>query len=668
MNSLNLSNDISVAIATLPPDRALCYLIEKAVKNLEIDSVNILTQHEKSNQMAAYVVCNQETEISRFKSTEFFLQECFKYYLGYHEASQIPSLTLSELEISHSEYRFYGCPLVYVGKPVAMCVLAQKRIAGEMSPEIKQRIEGLIPIMGILFENLRLENEVLHKNSRLSALYEISQQTESAIDFRNVYSALSKVAQSFISFDAYQIYLISADGDALEAKSNTSNTEAFPRAIPLDEGPIWQAVKKCQPQLAYIGEFNSVLILPMEVSGKVVGVFVIGSRKAYAYRDEDVIGLQIIATHIASIDVMFKDLLSLKGFTERILDSMNSGVLIFDREGRVSYANTEIKLMMRMNFPELPEGWSPFSSHEKMPLELNELLTYALKNHLSLENKRLRLRLPDGCIKHIEVNAFPFRSAETGAVQGTACFIKDITQIIEMEEQLRRADKLSAIGMLAAGIAHEIRNPLTGMKMITQLLESEYEDDDERKEPLSIIQKEINRLEGIVGNLLDFAKPSKVRFVGVSVEKVLKDCHALIQNQLKNQSIRYALKCELPLPLVQGDSDQLKQVFINIMTNAIQAQKQGGFLSITIYIQNEYLLVEFKDSGMGIDYNKVNSIFNPFMTTKKEGTGLGLSMAQRIMEKHGGRIEVLSEPNEGSTFIVYLPLSFTDKKDMAHEQ
>lgn len=654
---ISVLNEISQAISHLTPDAALRFLSEKVLKVTRAACTLFLTQHEKSNQMAPFVTTYADSEHESFEQSEVFLKECFKYYIKYHETSSSITNSCVEPAISNFNYRFYAWPVILAGKPIAMLVVASFPDSEEISSETKSFIETISPFMGSLFDNQRLENEMIHKNSRLSALYEISQQTESAIDFRNVYSALSKVARSFIIFDAYQLYFLSHDGTLLEAKSNEPGSESLPKTIKIGEGPIGLAAKKCEPQLAYMGEFNSVLILPIEVSGKLIGVFAIASHKAYAYRNEDVIGLQIIASHIASIDMMFKDLLSLKGFTERILDSMHSGVLIFDKEGRVSYANPEIKLMMRMNFPDSPDGWSPITSEEKLPGELNDLMVYALKNNLTIENRKLRIKLPGATFRDLEVNAFPFRSDETGAMLGTACFIKDITQLSAMEEQLRRADKLSAIGMLAAGIAHEIRNPLTGMKMITQLLESEYDEDDlDKREPLGIIQKEINRLEGIVGNLLDFAKPGKFKIVEICLKKVLDDCHALIKNQLRKQNIAYSLECASDQARIKGDPDQIKQVFINIMTNAIQAQSNGGKLAVKIYKREDLLITEFRDSGLGIAQDKMRNIFNPFMTTKEDGTGLGLSMAQRIVEEHGGRIEVQSEVGEGSTFSVCLPL------------
>ncbi|MDD3147186.1 MAG: ATP-binding protein, partial [Candidatus Riflebacteria bacterium] len=541
-------------------------------------------------------------------------------------------------------------PVMLAGKPVALLIIFKPTGRSEFSPEQRSFLEIITPFMGSLFENFRLDNEMIHKNSRLSALYEISQQAESLIDFRNIYDALGKVARSFINFDSYLLYFLSGDGKTLEAKPDEAATGPFPRRIKLGEGPVGLAAKEMKPYLTYSQDYNSVLILPIEVSGRLIGVLAIASRKAYAYRDEDIIGLQIIATQIASIDHMFKDLINLKGFTERILESMTSGVLIFDPAGKITYANPEIKLIMARQFPE---GWSPFDDKELLPGRLNELMIDVLKTNITLENEKVKIKTT-GVSRIVEVNAFPFRN-EGGSMLGTAFFIKDVTQISALEEQLKRADKLSAIGVLAAGVAHEIRNPLTGMKMIVQLLDGEFSAEDSRREPLGIIQREIDRLESIVGNLLDFAKPSKPKAIDVAPAKVVEDCYQLIRNQLNKQGITFETHVGKDSPWITGDPDQLKQVFINIMTNAIHALFQGGRLTVNIESREDNVVIAFEDTGVGIPAERLPDIFNPFMTTKEDGTGLGLSMAQRIVEEHGGRIEVQSVYGEGSTFTVFLP-------------
>jgi PAS domain S-box-containing protein len=648
--AISLLSEIAQAISHLNSDRALLFLTESAVSVTDSAGALLLTPHEKSSVMVPLVKSFQEN-IREPQLHDTFLRDCYKTFIRLRDL--VGSGSASEHEISErfSIDRYSAWPIMLSGKPVALLIMLKPDHRSEFSDEHRSFLEIITPFMGSLLENFRLHNEMIHKNSRLSALYEISQQAESLIDFRDVYDALGKVAKSFINFDVYMLYLLSGSGKSLELRLSEGDASSFPRTIKVGEGPIGLAAKELKPYLTYTEDYNSVLLLPIEVSGKLIGIIVIASRKAYAYRDEDIIGLRIIATQIASIDHMFKDLISLRGFTERIMESMTSGVLIFDRVGKVTYANHEIRRMLGRPFPE---GWTLEDDHEKLPHRLSEVMRGVLETNITVENEKIKIRNTTPA-RIIEVNAFPFRN-EQGGMMGTVFFIKDVTQISAMEEQLKRADRLSALGVLAAGIAHEIRNPLTGMKMIVQLLESEFSEDDSRREPLGIIQKEIDRLEGIIGNLLDFARPTKPKAVEVEVEKVVDDCYLLVKNQLNKQGINFQKTTVENVPIVIGDPDQLKQVFINIMTNAIQALSPGGHLKVHIDHREEYLVIAFEDSGNGIPSDRLQDIFNPFMTTKEDGTGLGLSMAQRIVEEHGGRIEVQSSPGEGSTFYVHLPI------------
>ena len=648
--SLSLFRDISKAISNLTPDRALLYLTESAITATDSVGAMILSPHEKNNIMVPFVKSFLNTKEEPVIGDDF-LQECFNAFLRIYDDIQV----VQEYQhITYEQYPDYYAsiwPVNLSGKPQALLVMVKRNNQQTYNEEQCLFLDSITPIMGSLFENFRLNNEMIHKNSRLSALYEISQQAESVIDFRNIYDALGKVARSFIKFDSYVLYFLSNDGKQLEARNEANVSKSFPKIINIGEGPVGLAAKEMKPYLTYTQEFNSVLILPFEVSGRLTGVLTIGSQKPYAYRDEDIIGLQIIATQIASIDTMFKNLIKLKGFTERILESMNSGVLIFDPEGKITYSNQEVKIMLTHQFPE---GWDISKNSDNLPQILIDVIREVIETKVTHEDTKIRVKA-GGQIRTLSINAFPIRNETGRDVDGIACFVKDVTRITALEEQLMRADKLSAIGVLAAGIAHEIRNPLTGMKMIVQLLESDFKEDDSRREPLEIIQREIDRLEKIIGSLLDFARPSKPKVVDVAPIDIVNDCYMLIKNQLNKQQIAFEIKQTENCPLTTADPDQLKQVFINIMVNAIQAIGRNGKLTVYIEPVDERVKIAFEDTGCGIPHEKLRDIFNPFMTTKEDGTGLGLPMAQRTVEEHGGTLEVQSVLGEGSTFTIYLP-------------
>jgi len=227
--------------------------------------------------------------------------------------------------------------------------------------------------------------------------------------------------------------------------------------------------------------------------------------------------------------------------------------------------------------------------------------------------------------------------------------------ILEIEEQLRRADRLSALGELAAGMAHEIRNPLGSIRGTAEILRDGIDPSDKRHEFAGILIKEVDRLNRVVQDFLDFARPAPVERSRVDINEVLREILVLTRQQTVKSGIRAEF---LPgdLPKLPGDREQLKQAFLNLILNALQAMDTGGLLTIATARIDDEARVRFTDTGQGIPPESREKIFNPFFTTRREGTGLGLAITHRIIQGHGGRIEVESRIGEGTTFTVALPV------------
>lgn len=650
--AISLLREIAQAISHLSPDRALRFLVESAVSVTESRGAVLMTPHEKLREMVPLIENlpperNRELWETHFPTACY--NTCYKIFLEGHTLTLDPAgVRDMKAEFAAEVEHALAMPVRLAGRPMGLLFIFRGPGATAFTDEHQSFLEILTPFMGTLIENFLLHTEMIHKNSRLSALYEISQRTESLIDLRDVYDSLGEVIRAYIDFDAYALYLLSPDGETLESRSTAE--KGFPTQVKVGEGPVGKAALECKPHLTFTDQYKSVLVLPMVVSGKLVGVVAVGSQKSYAYRDEDIIGLRIITTQVASIDVLFKDLLRLRGFTQHILQSMNSGVLIFDNNGVITSSNPA---MVQILARPIPEGVSIHANADLFPPLLQKVILVGLESKLALENERIRLE-EFSPPRTLEVNAFPFRD-ESGIMLGTAFFFKDITQIIRLEDQLKRADRLSALGVLAAGVAHEIRNPLTGMKMIVQLLSADLGEGDPKREPLGIIQNEIDRLERIIVNLLDFARPSRPQLVTLHLPEIITACLLLLKNQINKAGLKLETSFPSEVPSLIGDPDQLKQVFLNILTNAIQASKNGGILAVSVEQRDGWVIAAIRDSGCGIRAELLKGIFDPFMTTKEDGTGLGLSVALRIVEEHGGRIEVESILGSGSTFSINLP-------------
>jgi signal transduction histidine kinase len=247
-----------------------------------------------------------------------------------------------------------------------------------------------------------------------------------------------------------------------------------------------------------------------------------------------------------------------------------------------------------------------------------------------------------------------------GSVLGAVVTLEDVSDIKALTDQLIRADRLAAMGELTAGVAHEVRNPLGVIRASVQLLEDAKGDTRRTGEAAEVIKQEIDRLDRVIKALLDFGRPSKPTMVRTDINEVLNDV-VLFTNRFAGQSdVRIEERLQEDLLPVRGDPDQLKQVFLNLVTNAVQAMKSGGG-TIIIETRNagEYVEVSICDDGPGISAADLPKVFDPFFTKRAEGTGLGLTIVHRIVDEHEGHIEVDSHPT-GTVFRVTLPALFDD--------
>jgi two-component system NtrC family sensor kinase len=250
-----------------------------------------------------------------------------------------------------------------------------------------------------------------------------------------------------------------------------------------------------------------------------------------------------------------------------------------------------------------------------------------------------------------------------GRVNASNKELETAYQILKQrQEQLVRSEKMAALGQLSAGIAHEIRTPLTSIKIFIQSLEKEIDLDENQKEDFRIIKKEIDRINDHVTRFLNFARPEDPLFQQVDINALLKDTLNLLMGRIKNNGIHLDISLSKDLLLVEGDPKQLNQVFLNLLLNAIEAMPKEGTLTIHSSVkmlpgsQEPFCQLLIQDTGCGIPEKDRPYLFDPFFTTKDGGTGLGLSIVYSIIQKHNGQIEVESQLGKGSSFIVLLPI------------
>jgi two-component system sensor histidine kinase HydH len=235
--------------------------------------------------------------------------------------------------------------------------------------------------------------------------------------------------------------------------------------------------------------------------------------------------------------------------------------------------------------------------------------------------------------------------------------LKEQTDILfQTDEQLRRADRLSALGELSAGMAHEIRNPLGSIKGAVEILKDDYSPDDTKYEFIQILLKETDRLNRIVQEFLGFARPKQPEFQQADINEALESVLTLTAQEARKSGISVRKRLDPAIGMRSFDSGMLKQAFLNLVLNAIQAMPKGGELTVESSVQNGMIEVKIADTGSGISEESRKKLFTPFFTTRKQGTGLGLAITYRIIEKHRGRIDVMSEPGKGAIFTVKIPI------------
>lgn len=349
------------------------------------------------------------------------------------------------------------------------------------------------------------------------------------------------------------------------------------------------------------------------------------------------------------LEVQIRKLTNLENYTGNILDSILNGVIAVDRDFKITSINKEGKSIISRSQGLIGKYvYKYFKDGD----ELKNILADAIKGDRRIEDYETHCIVNGENKTVVRIHAYPLKNI-MNVLEGMVLVVEDITHIIKLENQVRRAEKLSAIGELASGIAHEIRNPLGIIKTISQTISKDIEE-KEIKEGLEIIEQEIERANKVIQGLLDFAKPSVFKSSIQSIDKIMNEILIIINKYAEYHNVKVHYRI-IEDGLINMDADKMKQAFVNIIFNGIQAMPDGGNLHITLKNEGELSRVSFQDEGIGIDKEKLEKIYEPFYTTKEKGTGLGLSITHRIIEEHRGFMDIESNVGKGTIVNIYLP-------------
>jgi hypothetical protein len=347
----------------------------------------------------------------------------------------------------------------------------------------------------------------------------------------------------------------------------------------------------------------------------------------------------------------------MRQFSENILESLNDGLAVLDRNGRVVRWNRRLEELYGVRHEQAVGR--PLDQLFDAPV-VEMFRASAVESPEGATYYRVPLTTRHETARRLLVNvaATPLRDAHE-AITGTIVIMEDISTRVQLEEQLQISEKMASIGLLAAGVAHEVNTPLTGISSFTQMLLEGAQPDDPTTKVLEKIERQTFRAAKIVNGLLNLARPAQVESGPCDINVVVSDVLALLEHQFKTGRIQVRKEFASPGPTVQGMEYKLQQVFLNLLLNARDAMPRGGWLTIATRVEKGSVVVEVGDTGSGIPAEHLSRIYDPFFTTKAigKGTGLGLSISYGIVQEHGGAITCDSIVGQGTRFTLQLPLA-----------
>ena len=560
---------------------------------------------------------------------------------------------------------------------------------------------------------------------RLSLLYHVGNVIHSTLEPQEALQLILKEAVRLVRASSGSCILINPNNAVLEihaAKGLPAN--AGEMKLRLGQGITGWVARTGKP--ARVGdvsrdkryimlrpEVRSELAVPLAVDGEVRGVLNVDSDKLDAFTDEDQELLEGLAAQAARVihhtwlyeQLRLKAQLfeSLASVSQTINSTLNldDALKVITREACVLMHGRMCSLMLLddshtwldlrasygagetyLSKPRLSveESLIGVVVRRRKPLQLENIQTSARYQNIEIARREGLIALLSvplifggqviGALNVYKAESYNFSNEEVRILSALAELsaiaiekARLYERVVDIEEQLRRNEKLSALGLLAAEVAHEIRNPLTVMKMLYHSLDLQFPESDPRAKDARIIDEKLELLNKIVEQILDFARTTEPQLSPVNLNQLVDELGLLVRHKLKNQNIQLIRKLQPDLPVVMGESTQLEQAFLNLILNAAEAMPEGGVLSIRSRAVGRdngvasHVLIEFKDTGQGMTEEQQRRAFTSVLsTTKRKGTGIGLAIVGRVVETHRGKITLKSRPGSGTTVSVTLPV------------
>jgi len=361
------------------------------------------------------------------------------------------------------------------------------------------------------------------------------------------------------------------------------------------------------------------------------------------------------------IRALLYDLASENETLEMVLNSMTDGVLVTDLEHKIIFTNQGVHTLLPMlrSEPEEHLLWDAVADNE-----IASFLKESVKKNFQREDEEFTLD-GSGPDRTLSFSVVPVNRDDEP--HGNLILVSDITDRRKREARLRRAESLASLTTLAAGVAHEIKNPLGSIGIHIQLIQKALKqnqclDEETAGRYLEIITEEIERLNGIVVDFLFAVRPMDTSMKRTTVNGVVEELIEFIKYELEENQVKLDTKLQRNLPKVDLDEKYMKQALINIIKNGVAAMNQGGTLKIVTREDQGFVHIDISDSGIGMSEEQLSKIFEPYYTTKEFGSGLGLTVVYKVVREHNGEVSVHSRENQGTTFTISLPIPDSEKR------
>ncbi len=538
--------------------------------------------------------------------------------------------------------------------------------------ELVEAVQDSLRRRALLRDSLRLQT--------LLPLLEINEALRTSDGALSLAQHVLEVALPEIGASRLWLVMKAPSGDELATVASVGdllNKPVLPASVPekvFKSGePVWVEADGRLHSNSVKARRAVALSRPLLMKDQVVGV--LNAEKSRELPPFSQMGLELTSLISGQLAITIENVelhqrqQTLRAFNEDIIQNMTNGLVVVDETARVTVFNKAAATLLGYSATEvlgqplcdaipgateLADVIETTLPHSLRSGQAPEKVVMAARNPLQSQDE-VNVRHRDGNVLPLAVNASPLRDSN-GTVTGVVCLFEDLSEAKAIEAERRRLDRLAALGEMSAVVAHEIRNPIAGIAAGVEYLSKNTPEGSSNRKDMAMILGEIERVNRILEDILSVARPFQLKLSLQAAPDVMEHVLHRYQTSIEKKAIGVVRRYAPSLPRALVDRQRMEQAFTNLVLNAVEVMPAGGTLGISLNADDCWLTITVSDSGPGISLDVQRRIFEPFFTTKARGTGLGLAVARRVIEEHGGTIEVSSEMGRGTRFTVQLPL------------